>query len=632
MSVRQADTQLRLGVLGVSVLSLLAILLIRLWYLQVIAAPELRAQVSANAVRTVLDPAPRGRILDRTGRVVVDNRPLFVVTYDTTVTERRDATLTRLSTLLNVSKATLDTRVRAQRSGPFRPVELARDVPEATLVYIKEHPALFPGVEAEVAAERSYPLGTLAAHVLGHVGEITADQLKANKSKGYRPGDEFGQEGVEAAYEADLRGTAGRRVLEVDARGRVVRTVSVVPPVAGNDVQLTIDVDIQRLAEESLEQGIMAARATKDRAGRFFRAPGGAAVVIDPDDGSILAIASYPTFDPAVFAGGIREQAADRLYNDRSRPLFNRATYGAYPPGSTFKLITAIAAVADGAVRPKDRIADSTGCIKVAKQSFCNAQKAIFYDTDLTKALTVSSDVYFYRMGERFDSQSGLDAYGIQNMARTFGFGSSTGIETGDTPGVVPDGDYKAKLAKETPDFGDARWRTGDNVNFAVGQGYLLVSPLQLANAYASFANGGKVFENHLGAQVIRGATVKRRVEPELRAEVAIAPELRDPIVTGLSGVVGSRSGTAWDAFKTFPLRSVPIAAKTGTAEKAGQQDSAVFAAFVPAAAPEYAVTIFVEEGGWGGQTAAPIARRIIDGLVGRPVRDVVLARAGTTA
>lgn len=632
MSARQADTQLRLGVLGVTVLSLLAVLVVRLWYLQVIAAPELRAQVSANSVRTVYDPAPRGRILDRTGRVIVENRPLLVVTYDTSVTDRRAATLARLSNLINVSTDVLDNRVAAQRSGPFRPVELARDVPEATLVYIKEHPDLFPGVEAEVRSERSYPLGELAAHIVGHVGEITEEQLKANKSKGYRPGDEFGQEGVEAAYEADLRGTAGKRVLEVDAKGRVVRTVSVVPPTSGNDVQLTIDVDVQRVTEESLAQGVFAARATKDRSGQFFRAPGAAAVVLDPDDGSVVALASYPTFDPAVFAGGISEQAADRLYNAADRPLFNRATDGGYAPGSTFKLITAIAGVAKGAVRPTDSIADGTGCIKVAKQPFCNAQKAIFYDTNLTKALTVSSDVYFYTLGQRFDTQAGLDAYGIQKIARTFGFGSSTGIEIGDSAGVVPDGDYKKELAAGNPDFGDPGWRTGDNVNLAVGQGFLLVSPLQLANAYASFANGGKVYENHVGAQVVRGTKVIRRIEPRVRAQVAMTPELRDPIVAGLSGVVGSRNGTAWDAFKTFPLRSVPIAAKTGTAEKQNKQDSAVFAAFLPANAPEYAVAVLVEEGGWGGQTAAPVARRIIDGLTGRPLRDVTLARAGTTA
>ena len=625
------NPRLRLGVLGIVVVSLFSVMFARLWYLQILAAPEFEVAASQNQVRVVTIPAPRGRILDRHGRVLVDNRYANVVTITRNEIEDRAVVLGRLSSLLGVPVDELELRMSDKRYSPYKPVPVAEDIAKDKLLYISEHQDLFPGVEATRVALRTYPNGTLAAHLLGYVGEINDTELEARRGEGYRLGDSIGKTGVEKIHEVDLRGKQGVERLQVDARGKSLGPLSHEPPVQGNDVVLTIDLEVQRLAEESLAKGIDAARKAKERSsGKNFVAPAGAVVVLDPRDGSVLALASHPTYDPAWFLNGISRLDYQFLQDPANHfPLNDRSIQGQYAPGSTFKLVTAMAALQSGLVTPQSTIVDK-GALRVGNRTFRNAGSRSYGPTNLAKSLTVSSDVYYYTLGASFWSRrSQLGETPIQDMAKAFGFGSRTGIPLSpEMSGRVPDPELRQQLHEQKPKaFPEGRWYPGDNVNLSIGQGELVVTPLQLANSYATFANGGTVFTPRVAREVrTRGGEVVRTVGPQPRTRVDIPAGFRDPILQGLTGVTASDRGTAAGAFAGFPLNRFPVAGKTGTAQVAGKQDTALFVSFAPATAPEYVVAVVVEEAGFGGSVAAPIARRIYDGIVGVGPGEVSLA------
>jgi penicillin-binding protein 2 len=626
------SSRLRLSVLGVVIVSLFAVMFARLWYLQVLAAPEFEVAASQNRVRVVTTPAPRGRILDRHGRVLVDNRYANVVTITRDEIENRDAVLGRLSALLRIPVAELRARMANPRYSPYKPVPVAEDVPKETLVYISEHQDLFPGVEATRQAVRTYPNGTLAAHLLGYVGEINDVELDARKGDGYRLGDTIGKTGVEKIYEDDLRGEPGVERLQVDARGKSLGPLSVTPPVQGHDVVLTIDLEVQRLAEESLAKGIEAARKAKDRASdKNFAAPAGAAVVLDPRNGAVLALASHPTYDPAAFLNGISRGDYAFLQDPANHyPLNDRTIQGQYAPGSTFKLITALAGLRTGLIQPNSTVVDR-GFLRVGNRTFRNAGSRAYGPVNLQRSLTVSSDVYYYTMGASFWSKRDqLGETPIQDTARLFGLGETTGIPLRpEMDGRVPDPEGRKELHELKPKaFPEGKWYPGDNVNLSIGQGETVVTPLQLANAYATFANGGTLWEPRIAAEVRdRGGDVVRTIDSVVRRKIDLPPQQRDPILRGLVGVTADPRGTANGAFFGFPLNRFPVAGKTGTAQVAGKQDTALFASFAPANSPtpEYAVVAVVEEAGFGGSVAAPIVRRIYDGIVGEATTDVTL-------
>jgi penicillin-binding protein 2 len=628
--VRAGDsTRLRMGVLGMVVLSLFAALYARLWYLQVVAAPESTRAVIINQVRVVPEEAARGRILDRQGRVIVDNRVSEAVTVNRVKFKGDVEEVTRLAALLNIPPAVLVNRINDQRFSPYKPVPVAEDVPESVVVYLGEHRDEFPGVEASQLTERAYPNGNLAAHLLGYVGEINQAELDdGRKPKGYRLGDSIGKSGVERSYEEFLRGEPGLTKLEVDSRGKVLQTLHSQPPQQGHDLQLTLDLDVQKLTEESLGQGIAAARATADKENKKnFVAPAGAAVVMDPRDGAVLAMASFPTFAPADFVNGIKPEVFRALNEPSSHfPLTNRAIAGQYAPGSTFKLVTAVSGLADGLVQPVTTVND-TGSLKVGNRTFRNAGNRSYGRVNLAQALTVSSDVYFYQLGANFWYRRGEVGDGIQRTARQFGLGAKTGVALdNEKVGRVPDPESRKRMHDRNPKaFPEGKWFAGDNVNLAIGQGEALVTPLQLANVYGSFANGGTVFAPRVAARVVEqdGATV-RDLGPDVRGKVEMAPGLRGPIVAGLRGAVADPKGTAHGAFAGFSGFSV--AGKTGTAQVFGKQDTALFAAFGPVENPQYVVAVVMEESGFGGSVAAPVARRIFEGLAGKPPGAVQLA------
>lgn len=620
------SSRVRATLIGVVIVALFATLLARLWYLQVMAGDAFAAQAEANRVVEVPVEAPRGRILDRQGRVLVDDRVSNVVAVSRSgVGNERSAVLERLEGVLGLPARELADRLDDKRASQYRPVRVASEVPEDTLVFIREHQELFPGVDAVQTPVRRYGGGSLAAHVLGYVGEINDKELEARP--GYEPGDRIGKTGVEAAFEEHLRGEPGVERLEIDRGGRVVRVLRLKEPRKGADLRLTIDLDAQRLAEESLAQGIEAARlGWDDEMKKHFLAPAGSVVVLDPRDGSVVAMASCPTFQPGDFTGGISTAQWNELTDPANHyPLNNRAVQGEYAPGSTFKLISALAGLRSGVLTPNTTLEDE-GKIRIGDTTKRNARSKAYGRVDLRRALSVSSDVYFYSLGFRIWQLRGEDAEGIQQVARDFGFGEDTGIDLGsERSGRVPDERWKRRAHEEHPEvFVDGVWRPGDNVNLAVGQGEMVSTPLQLANAYSAFANGGTLWVPRLADAVLdeRGREAKS-FEPDPKAQVTLPGGHRDAVMAGLRGAIVDEEGTAGPAFAGFPNQAVRVAGKTGTAQVSRRQDTSLFAAVVPYDSPRYVLVAVVEEGGFGSAVAAPIVRRVIEGLMALEVRPV---------
>src|SRR3989440_332131 len=436
--------RLRLGIMAIVVVSLFAALLARLWYLQVLAAPQYQTQAEVNRVRTIYTEAPRGRILDRQGHVLVDNRVSdAVVVNREELGSRRGEVVPRLAQVLKMQVSDVQKRLDDKRYSPFKPIPVATEVPKETIIYNREHQSDYPGVGGVQLTERFYPYSSLAAHLLGWVGEINGGELAALKKKGYKEGDSIGKSGIEKIYEDDLRGAPQVERLEVDSKGRVLRSLGTEPAVQGHDVQLTLDLDIQKLTEDSLQQGLGAARGSYDKQqAKHFIAPAGSVVVEDPRDGSIVALASNPTYDPSIFVNGIKPDLFAQLNDPGSGfPLNNRAIQGQYAPGSTFKLATSLAALGHGMVDSKYTV-DDGGRIRIGNRIFKNAEGEANGRVNLSRALTVSSDVFFYTLGKQFWLQRSQFGDAMQNEAHQLGMGKKTGVALPfEASGRIPDPD-----------------------------------------------------------------------------------------------------------------------------------------------------------------------------------------------
>jgi len=643
-------SRVRVSIVGVVVLALFCALFARLWYLQVAGGTTLATAANANRVRTVTEPAPRGRILDAKGRVLADNRVANVVTIDRRLEPAaRKKVVAALAPLLATTVEEINQRLDDARVSPYTPVPVGVDVPIDTLAYIGEHKADFPGVEAEPRAVRRYPAGSLAAHVLGYVGEINEEERATQPDGSYQLGDEIGKSGVEQSYEEDLRGKSGKERLEVDVQGRVLDTLGTTKAVPGNDVQLTLDLDIQNAAEAALAEAMTSVRLEQNEAirDRFetYAATAGSVIVLDAKTGSVVAMASNPTYDPNAFADGIPTEKYE-AYNDPASyyPLLNRAIQGQYAAGSTFKLVTALAGLGTGQITPGTTVNDK-GCIdlNVEGGKFCNARDKAHGTVALAEALTVSSDIYFYEIGRAFWGQfyrGEPTGYAIQDEARLLGFGDPTGIAlSGEASGRVPDEAWTKAFNEDNPDpkskAENSIWKPGNNIQLAVGQGDFLATPLQLASSYQTVANGGTVFTPRLASQVlgIDGALV-REVAPTSKTMVPLPDGARDAILAGLRGAVRDEGGTASSVFAGFPFDLVDVAGKTGTAEVQDKQDTSVFVAITPPDPapdqPQYVVVALIEEGGFGADTAAPVVRRVIEALSGLPLTPIRVA--GSTA
>jgi penicillin-binding protein 2 len=643
--------RVRLTVIGVVVMFLFSALFARLWFLQVASDTNYAAAATDNSSRIVYEPALRGRILDRNGTPIVDNEPVDVITFDRhkeMAPGARTLVVRQLAQQLGVTAKEVEQRIDDPRASSIAPVRIATGVTSDVRTFIEEHESAFPGVKVERVAVRGYPNGPVAANLIGYVSEINAEELRAYKDDGYRQGDLIGKDGVEQIFESVLRGTPRKLDVQVDSHGRVVRTTEERKAVAGKDVKLTLDLDVQRMAEQSLAQGMEGARGLQDQneSQRFasYKAGAGAVVALDPNDGSVIAMASNPTYDPSQFTSGFTPEAFQQLNRPESNfPLVNRAVQGVYAPGSTFKLFTAIAGLQTGQLDPNAAFYDA-GCLDLGDQQRCNARRTPHGTVNLPKALTVSSDTYFYDLGrdmwqhynaylrEKDTNKSAADAeiakgYAIQNVAKAYGFDRPSGVGLRDEAGGrVPDQPWKERFNQNEPDPRQKRerslWLPGDNVSLAVGQGDLLVTPLQLASGYAAFANGGTLFTPRLASAVLEPGTgldepqpVLRDLPPQPVGSTGLTPETRQVIMEGLIGATTSGSGTAYAAFRG--IGGPTVAGKTGTAESNGKQDTSLFVGISPPEQPQYVVMAVVEEGGFGASVAAPIVARIFEGMNG---------------
>jgi penicillin-binding protein 2 len=592
----------RIAMIGMAGLILFGIVFFRLWYLQVLSGDRYVAEANDNRVRDIKIQAPRGEIVDRDGRTLVDNRASLAVKITPDRMPRDQHTKTvlydRLADVLGMSRGKIRTEVREQlQKLPFSTATVKQDVRLPVVQYLLENQDEFPGVTVERVFLRQYPHKLTGAHLFGTVGEVNKHQLKQDRFAGVTQGDRVGQSGIEYTYDRFLRGKNGATRVQVDAMGTLTGRLTAREPRPGRQLRLTVDLNVQRVAQQAVGQS---------RKGAF--------VVMNVRDGSIAALGSTPSFDPNVFAKSIRKSDYERLTaKANGEPLSNRAIQGLYPTGSTFKLITAVASLQGGLITPETVQYDG-GSLNVGGQVFKNAGGASYGPVALRKALQVSSDVFFYRLGLEANGKG--DGHLLQRWAGRLGMGRRTGVDLpGELKGLVPSPEWRARMNKKG--LGDGRpWSVGDNINLSVGQGDLQANPLQLATAYAAVANGGWVVRPHLGERIedTTGRAIQELPRPS-RRRVQINPAHRSAILEGLRLAASAQGGTSADVFKGFP---VPVAGKTGTAEKgAGRADQSWYVALAPYPNPRYVVAVTDEAGGFGAETAAPAARRILAALFG---------------
>ncbi len=630
----ESRPNLRLRVVGAVVLILFGILVLRLWTLQVVEGKNFAAAVTRNQVRVVSIAAPRGEIVDRNGTVMVTNTPQQEILLSRAEASQNPSIVGMVAALVGETPQQVQAAVNNNQYSPYEPVPVAVGVSTATVQFLQTHQAEYPGVSVQTVAQRTYPQGgSTATHVLGYVGDITSSYLAAHSGSGYTQGSRIGVSGVEGQYEPYLKGVAGRQALSVDASGQVVGTLSTTAPQIGATVVLNVDSGLQQTVQQALQQQIQADRQTFDKVdGAYPPAPNGAVVVMNPQNGQILALASYPTYDLNQWVGGISSANFSALQSSGAEN--NYAIEGLYTPGSTFKLVTATAALQDGLWSP-GQYYDDTGSYKI---SGCPAP-GVNNDTgctlkddpgdspgsyNISGALAVSSDAFFYHLGDLYWQNRGqFGVTPIQNEATAYGEGTITGIDLpGEAQGRVDSYLTRAKLHAEAPKAFPyaASWFTGDNVEMAFGQGETVLTPIEQAVAYSTFANGGTRYAPQVVSQVVGAMTGKviKKVEPQVTGHVAISPSTYNAILQGLEGVISH--GTASEAFQGFPA-SWNLAGKTGTASnQKGQEPNSWFVAFGPNPNPQYLVLAVIDQGGYGAQAAAPLVRNIFDYIVAHPV------------
>ncbi|MDX6669973.1 MAG: penicillin-binding protein 2 [Solirubrobacteraceae bacterium] len=595
----------RVAILAGIALTMFAIIFFRLWYLQVLSGEKYLAEASNNQLRDVVIPAPRGDILDRNGRVLVDNRVSIAVQLRANEVPprgpRRTRLLRSLQRVIGVTPPKMEREIKAQRTLlPYANITLRQDVSPAVRDYVQERQNHFPGVEVNKVYLRSYPHRELAAQIFGTVGQIGPDELKLPRNRGVGQGSVVGKGGLEFTYDRYLRGQPGATRIQVDAFGRSTGQFPQRLPLQGKQLKLSLDLDLQRAGQQAMSEagGIPITDGTKNRGGAF--------VAMDPRTGEVVGMGSFPSFDPNLFAKPLKQSTFNKLNSEESgAPLINRATSGAYPTGSTFKLITALAAMESGTITP-DTVIDDPGSIRIGNITFHNALNTAHGAIAMRRAIAVSSDVFFYRLGAQMN---GIGGNILQTWASRLGMGRPTGIDLPEErTGLIPSPAWRNKLLSQK--LTDRPWSVGDNVNLAVGQGDLQATPLQLAVAYSTLVQGGNVPTPHLGLRIEDGAgRLLQKVEPPPVRHVKIDPTYRQVIMDGLQQAAGSPGGTSADVFAGFGRT---VLGKTGTAERANQLDQSWYVAYAPDQRRPLVVAVTVEQGGFGAETAAPAARLIL--------------------
>ncbi len=559
---------------------LFAIYFLRLWDLQIIKGKEFKKIAESNRLRIVEIPAPRGVIYDRNDMPLVKNIPSFDISVVTEDLPEDPEMLEELGRLVGLSSEEIRERVEKAVGDPFGPVKLKQDVSLKEVAFVEARKMDYPSLQVEVVISREYIYGDLASHVIGYLGHLTLEQVRDPEYSDVPVRAFIGQRGIEKIHDRELRGTAGRKILEVDAIGRVIEVVGIQQPVKGSDVKLTLDLKLQSEAEDALG----------DRAG--------AVVVLDANSGEILALVSVPAFDPNLFSRGISINDWKKLAGDPKKPFLNRAIQSQYPPGSTFKIITALAALEEGIVSNSAKFYCS-GSIDIGRKFKC-WKKQGHGSINLHDAIVESCDVYFYEVGRRIDIDT------LAGYALDYGLGSPTGVELeGERSGIVPSTEWKLKKKNQ-------RWYLGETLNTVIGQGYLSATPLQMARLTAAVVNGGKLLNLSLLSTPDPGKDPDRMID--------IKPENIEIVKKALMAVVSDKDGTGHMAKSEI----VDIGGKTGTTQVVTADDGRVkvpekfrdhawFVAFAPEENPKIAVAVFVEHGGHGSTAAAPVAKRVIE-------------------
>ncbi|MEX0620477.1 MAG: penicillin-binding protein 2 [Solirubrobacterales bacterium] len=598
-------TALRVAVIGGLGIVLFAALFLRLWSLQVVTGSEYLAEAKDNQTREVTVRAPRGSILDRDGNILVDNRTSMALELDpllipTDPIERRSR-FTALAEVLSRDLSWVQNRYQEElkTNPPGSPITLLRDADDDIVYYLQEKQSSYPEVLVNRVFVRRYPDSYRAAHLLGSVGEVSAEDLEEAENRNLKAGDSLGKAGIEQTYDRILRGENGLTRIQVDSLGRVTGQLQSKVPEPGDSLRLTIDPEVQAAGEAALSS---------------IGLPG-AFVTMDVTNGEILGMASNPTFDPSIFTKPLSQEEVDGLWGeDQNAPMFNRAIGGAYPVGSVYKPITAIAGLDAGAITPSTVIQDN-GLIKISDQVFTNAGREPHGPVDLRRAMEVSSDVYFYLLGADLNGTGKL-----QYWSRQFGIGETTGIDLpGESGGLLPTPSWRNDLFARGET--DRPWAVGDNVQLAIGQGDMQADPLQMAVAYAALGNGGSIVKPHT---VLRSEDAAGRVvaeyQPVINRTIEINPVAREAIMGGLHDAAQAPDGTSYGVFGGFPIR---VAGKTGTAERPPNGDQAWYVILAPYPSPEIVTAVTVEQGGFGADTAAPIALQVLSAYFNREARAV---------
>lgn len=570
-----------------------ALLLTRLWYLQIYRGDEYAKLSEINRIRIQEIAAPRGNILDRTGQPIITNRPRFNVIWNREDAPNPDEVIKDLAKILNEDISVLLDRIRAATENPrYMPTRLKENIDWETLVAIENKHLSLPGVRIEVMPSRDYLYGDFASHLVGYLGEISPAELEEKRYAKYQSGDQVGKQGVEKIFEEYLKGDKGRNYLEVDVHGFEQRQMQLQDPYPGNDLHLTLDIELQRAAEEAMA----------DKAG--------AVVVMEVNTGNLLVMCSTPPLHLQEFVGGISGTAWNRLLNDPLNPLLNKTIQGQYPPGSTFKIATALAAISEGVITP-DATYFCGGSLSFGNRKYNCWKKGGHGTVDFHRALVESCDVYFYSVGMRL----GVD--NIAKYANSLGLGKKTGIELEhEKAGIIPSSAWKQQRYKE-------KWQEGETLSVAIGQGYVLVTPLQLCRMTAAVVNGGTLYRPQMVQSITApDGKILKTFSPVSDGKILGSAHSLALIKDALVGVVNSPGGTA----KSVALPNVLIGGKTGTAQvvRLAQneglganaipykyRDHAWFTSFAPAEKPEIAVTVLVEHGQHGGSAAGPVARAV---------------------
>jgi penicillin-binding protein 2 len=615
---------LRIAILGVIAIALFGALFFRLWALQIISGDRYLEEARNNQVRPFRIPADRGPIIDRNGEILVSNAAgtlvqLWPAALEELAPAKRRAMLRRLARLLNVPVGEINAKLRRGRSDPLTPVTIREAVHDEKVGYLLEHQASFPGVQVSEIPLRRYEHGALAAHILGYVAEITPEQLEARAEDGYAAGDRIGQAGIEDSLDRYLRGVPGSGEVRVDALGRVTSNRRYTQfPESGFQVRLTLDAELQRAAEDALRYGIRLAHEDGE-----WAANGGAVVAMDPHTGEILALASNPTYEPSVYVGRVEPKELERLADpSANHPALNRAVAGLYPPGSTFKPVTALAAMQEGLLDPTELI-QCRPFIEIGRdrQRFENWDPFKNEPMQLTTAIANSCDTYFYDVALRAYARPDSP---IQTWARRMGFGQPTGVELGpEGGGLIPTPAWRQRTFEGI----DRIWTSGDSVQLGIGQGDVLVTPIQMAGFYALIANGGKLVEPTILRQIEQPSTqgdtaeVVRPFRPQRPRDIGLDPTAVRYVQEGLFDATHASYGTSTSVFGDFPRL---IAGKTGTAEKyveigswKGLRDQSWWCGYGPYGDPEVVVCAMVENGGHGGEAAAPAALKVFETFFG---------------